>query len=210
MAIKNVIHRNCPKCGALQLRDDDIYQPCNKCAPPGPLSPPRRISKAEVIIVEPTDLPAAVEEIKRLQSEIKALSVDAAKSNPAEATATPFEHPRIHDMAELIVNVEALTLENSILRQDNQKLITEVHGKYGMRHLTDQLLTLTADRDTLRQQLAEANYKLFHSEAALQQANAASGEDTKRLDWLQHNAIAVTESTDLRAAIDQAMEGSRT
>lgn len=51
MAIKSTINRYCRGCGRLQLRDD-IYTPCTECAPPGPLSPIKRIDIREVIINE--------------------------------------------------------------------------------------------------------------------------------------------------------------
>jgi hypothetical protein len=51
MALKATIYKWCRKCGAQQLSDDFIYQPCEKCAPPGPKSPPRRVNPNDAIIV---------------------------------------------------------------------------------------------------------------------------------------------------------------
>lgn len=64
-----------------------------------------------------------------------------------------LELPRnaiLHEVA-LAARTELTELRREVerLRVENGKLITEVHGKYGVKHLTDQLLTLTAERDKL-------------------------------------------------------------
>lgn len=53
MALKKTVNMFCPKCGVQQLSDDFIYQPCRKCAPPGPEAPPRRVNPDAIIINAP-------------------------------------------------------------------------------------------------------------------------------------------------------------
>lgn len=172
-----------------------------------------------------TDLPAAVEEITRLRAEVDKMShwdeqwdLALSEHSEYEGDEAPWN-----------------TMRNEFKRRDDEivtlrQQLAEAKGAWQKERDICQKAeaeTFSANRRVveLEQQLAEANYKLLHCEAALQQANAASGEDTKRLDWLEQPQPHVVglplnpfrdvvhrmnDGLTLRAAIDAAMEGSRT